>query len=165
MLFYYHRSDAIGLQLKAGCTARHHACIGSNMCNITECHTHLWAVFSWPQSKLHLAALPAIGRSTSWCDLKIECPVWLQLKLLGTSASYPDIQRWRGQEAFLLAGLLICGASTAVYLLLLLAGQLSAESLCPAALSRCAASLLAARASFGPSGGWRLVQVASLSLP
>ncbi|KAK9906575.1 hypothetical protein WJX75_004464 [Coccomyxa subellipsoidea] len=59
-----------------------------------------------------------------------------ELKLLGTSASYPDIQRWRGQEAFLLAGLLICGASIAVYLLLLLIGQLSAESLCPAALSR-----------------------------
>ncbi|EIE24355.1 hypothetical protein COCSUDRAFT_62855 [Coccomyxa subellipsoidea C-169] len=69
-------------------------------------------------------------------DLRSLALLPWELKLLGTSASYTDVQRWRSQEAFLLAGLLLCGASTAVYLLLLLTGQLSAASMCPSALSR-----------------------------
>ena len=62
----------------------------------------------------------------------------MQLKSLGTSASYQDIQRWRAQEAFLVTGLLLCGASAAVYLVLLITGQLHIESLYPTALGRCA---------------------------
>ncbi|CAL8462075.1 g1606 [Coccomyxa elongata] len=59
-----------------------------------------------------------------------------ELKSLGTSASYQDIQRWRTQEAFLVTGLLLCGASAAVYVVLLVTGQLHVESLYPTALGR-----------------------------